>query len=389
MFKRAIDILAMTAGDAGLKVNDVDNMKAMRTAAETFALMYNNPITPAQAWQLLALFNQARLTQLPTNQIYMKELLACHARAYEESQLADLAKGLATGGEPQRMLDRWWPDAPHDPLPDASQTEQAVLEAEQVNDPETPDTSPAPTPAPETEPAPPEPESQDTATSQLSASELFISETADSEPQTMAEALKEAETERQKEEDAAWEAHQASKPRVKADEIIIPGQMVKEWRDHDKHDSGWWRPGFPYKIVVYPQMGQRDAPEYFVHCAHKPTMETFIEHAEWYYRRLCFVRVKYSNGEDSTDLTREYTKKEANKPVGRTEMQMAVDDNWTEDAPWRIRFHDLRVNRPSYVYFDYKPGGMLLARYHRNKHYATVESREEWIANVKAANTEK
>lgn len=319
MFERENETVAL----AGAGVSKAS--EAMRTAVETFATMYGFKIAPSRAWQLYALYNQALLVQEPTNHAYLNEMMACHTRAGEEIKFEQLRSN----------KDSVVSLAPVPPAPD-------VIDS----------------PAITTEPAAPLPR-QDSPS--RAAPEIQPTPISGEIPRP-----------------------KAAPVMRKVDEVIVEGKIVKEWLDRDDYRSGYWRCGYPYRIVVTAQPGQYDAPEYFVHCAHKPTLEMFSQHADLYKKHLCFVRVKYSNGEESTDITKEYVQKLNNpQPVGRTEMQQFEDDDWSEDAPWRIVFHDVRVNRPSYVYFNHEPGPALVKKYHRVKHHAVVQSRADWIADAK------
>lgn len=348
MFTRENETVALAVAEAlDVTKNDVVT-QAMRTAVETFATMYGHHIAPSQAWQLYALYNQVLLVREPTNHTYLNEMMACHTRAGEEIQHERLEHS-----EPQ--------------IPQVAPPNETTLSEN--------DAPPAPVVLP---------------TSSIPVDTPLLPEVP-----TIAELPDslEEEARRKREEDAAWEAYTPEKkmnsaPVIpKPDEVILEGKIVKEWRNLKDHRAGYWRRGFPYRIVVSPQQGQHDAPEYYIHCAHKPTLELFSQHATLYKQHLCYVRVKYSNGEESTDITKEYVEKLNNPaPVGRTEMQEFPDDEWTEDAPWRIRFHDVRVDRNSYVYFEHEPGAGLLKKYHRVKHHAVAQSRVDWIADAKAAN---
>ncbi|HBM2815652.1 TPA: hypothetical protein LU109_003561 [Enterobacter hormaechei subsp. xiangfangensis] len=170
------------------------------------------------------------------------------------------------------------------------------------------------------------------------------------------------------------------------DEVIIPGKLIKEYRKG--YHSGFWRPGFPYKIAVFPRpnVEDPDAPNYWVHCAERPSQNLFDEHCEHYHSRQCWVRVRVTDGVESFDITKDYT--EQAQQVGIARVKEAEDDSWTEDAPYRVRFMDKRINAVNYVYYSYRPGGLALAKYHRAKHFATVESRDEWLSKQGATSAQ-
>lgn len=383
--KTSLDFLALAAGNAGLKINGVDEMRAMLSTVNSFSLIHKQYLTTSQGWHFLALFNQALLAQDPNNAELVNKVLLCIARAAEEtSTLATLAAStpLCDGKD----LDQLWakdkhysdladvPPAPEvdenigvatqkieelagELAPDFKQETQAVSEPETVPDPE------------------PLAEPEDEAPAELTIDEKFA----------------ELEAQQAKEEEAAWREHDSlrgmnyvSQTCWLPDEVIKPGEIVKEYKNHSDFKSGWWREGFPYKICVYPQPGApKDAPEYFVHYATRPSILDFQPHLRLYHDHICYARVKFSDGSVSSDITREYTGKDANRAVARTALKPTVDDNWTQDADWRIRYFDIRVGYECFEYFEFQPGGLLLAKYHRGKHFAKVENRKEWLEGEK------
>lgn len=54
-------------------------------------------------------------------------------------------------------------------------------------------------------------------------------------------------------------------------------------------------------------------------------------------------------------------------------------EEWPEGKSFRIKFWDLRINGYNYVYFDRKPGGIVLNKYHSAKCFAVVQAKPEGV----------
>lgn len=107
-----------------------------------------------------------------------------------------------------------------------------------------------------------------------------------------------------------------------------------------------------------------------------PTQEEFEHQFRHFHARTHYVHVNHWVDGSWTTITADYVpgwNKE--KP----EETFTATDEWPEGKKYRIRFHDQRIGRENYVYFDGKPGGIALAKYHSAKCFAVVESRPEGI----------
>lgn len=107
-----------------------------------------------------------------------------------------------------------------------------------------------------------------------------------------------------------------------------------------------------------------------------PTQEEFEHQFRHFHARTHYVHVNYWVDGSWTTITADYVpgwNKE--KP----EETFTATDEWPEGKKYRIRFHDQRIGRENYVYFDGKPGGIVLAKYHSAKCFAVVEARPEGI----------
>lgn len=378
--KRSLDLLADASAHALSRVTGINEQQAMVNAVSSFAILHQHHFTAAQGWQFLVQYHQARLAQDPTNLKLVNELLIAIAHSSEESQQSAYATtpsdellekfrlDLAIGG---KFLGEILLDPATAPVGEYKNDLTGANNAQE-------EIQPAPVAAPSLAPV----EVEDPAP--------VVTATEKLQRITELEAERNNEqAEKARQEDEAWNSHNQEKVQrgPLPDEIIIAGEIVKEYRNHDDFRSGWWREGYPYKIVIFPQPNApKDAPEYFIHCAERPSAELFNEHARLYHSRTCYIRVKYSDGKNSSDITREYTGIKANPTVAHTALQKTTNDDWSKDAPWRIRYYDQRVGYECFEYFDFQPGGALLNKYHRGKHFAKVENREKWIAELKAAN---
>ncbi|MCJ8601044.1 hypothetical protein MWH03_00420 [Klebsiella pneumoniae] len=187
---------------------------------------------------------------------------------------------------------------------------------------------------------------------------------------------------------------QADEP---ADDIISMSDIPEEaWSDPARYDMAsheeaevsscdgkedvyespvkWWTPTHRWKIHVEPR--DRDNPSHeatYVHCRHKPDQALFNHHYAHFLNGTHRVYVLESNGQTSTDITRDYLF--SGKPIA-AETVSVKSQAWEEgDADYRIRFWDTRVGGLNYVYFKNRPSGMVLAKYHCVKQFAVVEKR--------------
>lgn len=107
-----------------------------------------------------------------------------------------------------------------------------------------------------------------------------------------------------------------------------------------------------------------------------PTQEEFELQFRHFHARTHYVHVNYWVDGSWTTITAEYVPDWSKEKPKET---FTASDEWPEGKKWRIRFHDQRVGRENFVYFDSKPGGIVLAKYHSAKCFAVVEQRPEGI----------
>lgn len=133
--------------------------------------------------------------------------------------------------------------------------------------------------------------------------------------------------------------------------------------------------GYDWQIVCIDRM-KNHSNSWAEHFNHLPTQEEFDYHFRHYEARTHYVHAnRWENGKwvsFTSDYVPHFSKE---KPVET----FTASDEWPEGKKWRIRFHDQRVGRENFVYFDSKPGGIVLAKYHSAKCFAVVEQRPEGI----------
>lgn len=107
-----------------------------------------------------------------------------------------------------------------------------------------------------------------------------------------------------------------------------------------------------------------------------PTQEEFEYQFRHFHARTHYVHVNYWVDGSWTTITADYVpgwnKEKPNE-------NFTASEEWPEGKKYRIRFFDQRVDRINYVYFDSKPGGIVLNKYHSTKGFAVVEARPEGI----------
>lgn len=133
--------------------------------------------------------------------------------------------------------------------------------------------------------------------------------------------------------------------------------------------------GYDWQISVLSR-DKNHLDSYMLHFAHAPTQEEFEEHFVHFQRRTHYVYANEWQGGEWVSITHDYVpnfKKE--KPVET----FTTTEEWPEGKSFRVKFWDQRVNGYNYVYFDSKPGGIVLNKYHSAKCFAVVQARPEGV----------
>lgn len=145
------------------------------------------------------------------------------------------------------------------------------------------------------------------------------------------------------------------------EEIRINGieQPLRRVPESFRNDSRYWVPGYNWKILVEPFDHDGEMQAYYVHYRHKPTQEEFAEHYKHFTAKenRCRVHVMESDGQGSTRITDEYCRFHENDELNYgTKETLHPNDKWEENARFRARFADKRLNgQINYIYFANKP----------------------------------
>ncbi|HEJ7283089.1 TPA: hypothetical protein SMF87_004541 [Serratia marcescens] len=142
--------------------------------------------------------------------------------------------------------------------------------------------------------------------------------------------------------------------------------------NHFKSDDFSWQPGFDYKILVTLR-DKSQGSGYAVHFRERPTQEKFDEYFQLFRDRTHYVHIHHSG---TGSITHEFTEKRKAEIPQET---FTATDEWPEGKTHRIKFHDQRTGQLNYVYFDYRPTGFILKKYHSLKGFAVVQSRPEGV----------
>lgn len=134
--------------------------------------------------------------------------------------------------------------------------------------------------------------------------------------------------------------------------------------------------GYPWRILVSDRWKDHRN-SHAVHFSRPPTQEEFEEQHKYFHARTHWVHVNKWNGAGWDTITQQYD------PTfipnhGKTETPVetfTATDEWPEGKSFRIKFWDQRINAHNYVYFEYRPSGLTLHRYHKGKEFAVVEPR--------------
>lgn len=157
--------------------------------------------------------------------------------------------------------------------------------------------------------------------------------------------------------------------------VLAEKAPVVEVPDSFESDSFAHEDGYDWRIMVSDR-NKNHRNSWVENFSRPPTQEEFEHQFRHFHARTHYVHVNQWVNGNWTTITADYVpgwNKE--KP----EETFTATDEWPEGKKYRIRFHDQRIGRENYVYFDGKPGGIVLAKYHSAKCFAVVESRPKGI----------
>ncbi len=133
--------------------------------------------------------------------------------------------------------------------------------------------------------------------------------------------------------------------------------------------------GYDWRIIVADRLKNHNN-SWAEHFNYRPSQEEFDHQYRHFEARTHHVHINQWVDGDWITITPDYAPQlNKEKPAESFD----TTSEWEEGKGWRIRFWDQRVDRLNYVYFDYKPGGIILNKYHSTKGYAVVEQRPEGV----------
>ena len=133
--------------------------------------------------------------------------------------------------------------------------------------------------------------------------------------------------------------------------------------------------GYDWRIIVTDR-GKNHSNSWAEHFNHTPTQDEFELQFRHYHARTHYVHVNQWVDGDWITITENYV------PAWRKEKPketFTATEEWPEGKRFRIKFFDQRVNGYNYVYFESKPGGIVLNKYHSTKCFAVVQARPEGV----------
>lgn len=107
-----------------------------------------------------------------------------------------------------------------------------------------------------------------------------------------------------------------------------------------------------------------------------PTQEEFEYQFRHFHARTHYFHVNHWVNGDWETITTEYVPHWNKEKPKET---LKPSEEWPEGKKFRIKFWDQRIDGFNYVYFDSKPGGIVLNKYHAAKCFAVTEPRPEGV----------
>lgn len=133
--------------------------------------------------------------------------------------------------------------------------------------------------------------------------------------------------------------------------------------------------GYDYRIIVSDRE-RRHSNSWCEHFKQKPTQEEFEYQFRHFHARTHYVHVNHWVDGDWETITSEYVPQWNKEKPKET---LKPSEEWPEGKKYRIKFWDQRIDGFNYVYFDSKPGGIVLNKYHAAKCFAVTEPRPEGV----------
>lgn len=150
---------------------------------------------------------------------------------------------------------------------------------------------------------------------------------------------------------------------------------VVEVPDSFESDSFAHEDGYDWRIMVSDR-NKNHRNSWVENFSRPPTQEEFDHQFRHFHARTHYVHVNQWVNGNWTTITTEYAPQFCKEKPNEN---FTASEEWPEGKKYRIRFFDQRVDRINYVYFDSKPGGIVLNKYHSTKGFAVVERRPESV----------
>lgn len=131
--------------------------------------------------------------------------------------------------------------------------------------------------------------------------------------------------------------------------------------------------GYDYRIIVTDRL-KNHRNSWAEHFKQKPTQEEFEYQFRHFHARTHHVHVNHWVNGDWETITTDYVPHWNKEKPKET---LKPSEEWPEGKNYRIKFWDQRITGYNYVYFAYKPGGIILNKYHSAKCFAVVQTRPE------------
>lgn len=133
--------------------------------------------------------------------------------------------------------------------------------------------------------------------------------------------------------------------------------------------------GYDWRIIVTDR-GKNHSNSWAEHFNHAPTQDEFELQFRHFHARTHYVHVNQWVDGDWITITENYVPSWRKEKPKET---FTATEEWPEGNRFRIKFFDQRVNGYNYVYFESKPGGIMLNKYHSTKCFAVVQERPEGV----------
>lgn len=157
--------------------------------------------------------------------------------------------------------------------------------------------------------------------------------------------------------------------------VLAEKAPVVEVPDSFESDSFAHEDGYDWRIMVSDR-NKNHRNSWVENFSRPPTQEEFEHQFRHFHARTHYVHVNQWVNGNWTTITTEYAPQFSKEKPNEN---FTASEEWPEGKMYRIRFFDQRVDRINYVYFDSKPGGIVLNKYHSTKGFAVVERRPESV----------